>query len=302
MSFPPGCQTCARRRARATRHNIVDKYGYRDELQDIAAAYRDNQMQYDGKIYGFPDDGDVMILYYRKDIFEDPKMKEEFKAKFGYDLHHRRTGTVRSDRSVHHRQDGAQDLWRGLLPYAPYPQYMFQERFRMEGGKFFDANTMKATVNSEVGVKVLRRCWRKTSSCLQEFEQWNFVDNLAAFLQGTTAMTISWPPYGRWAAGYGTSQEALKLGTEVADRRESRLRAHSARSARACRRFRPVDLRRPARTRKPPICSSSGSTARRPASSVFNCPTPCAIRSGPRIMRARRIGRSGQMRQPISTP
>ena len=47
----------------------VDKFGYRDELQDIAAAYRDNQMQYDGKIYGFPDDGDVMLLYYRKDIF-----------------------------------------------------------------------------------------------------------------------------------------------------------------------------------------------------------------------------------------
>ena len=40
-------------------------------------------------------------------------------------------------------------------------------------------------------------------------EQWNFVDNLANFLQGTTAMTISWPPYGRWAAGYGSGEEAL---------------------------------------------------------------------------------------------
>ena len=34
-------------------------------------------------------------------------------------------------------------------------------------------------------------------------------ENLAAFLNGDTAMTISWPPYGRWAAGYGTDQEAL---------------------------------------------------------------------------------------------
>ena len=65
---------------------FVDQFGYRDELQDIAPAYRDNQMTVDGKIYGFPDDGDVMLLYYRKDIFEDPKMMEEFKAKFGYDL------------------------------------------------------------------------------------------------------------------------------------------------------------------------------------------------------------------------
>ena len=32
---------------------------------------------------------------------------------------------------------------------------MFQERFRNEGGKFFDADTMKATINSDAGVKVL---------------------------------------------------------------------------------------------------------------------------------------------------
>ena len=31
-------------------------------------------------------DGDVHLLYYRKDIFEDPANKEEFKAKYGYDL------------------------------------------------------------------------------------------------------------------------------------------------------------------------------------------------------------------------
>ena len=50
----------------------VDKYGYRDELQKIAPTYRDNQMMVDGKIYGFPDDGDVFVFYYRKDIFGDP--------------------------------------------------------------------------------------------------------------------------------------------------------------------------------------------------------------------------------------
>ena len=49
----------------------VDKYGYREELKEIAPTYRDNQMTVNGKIYGFPDDGDVFVLYYRKDIFED---------------------------------------------------------------------------------------------------------------------------------------------------------------------------------------------------------------------------------------
>ena len=49
----------------------VDEYGYREELQEIAPVYRDNQMTVDGTIYGFPDDGDVFVFYYRKDIFEE---------------------------------------------------------------------------------------------------------------------------------------------------------------------------------------------------------------------------------------
>ncbi len=64
----------------------VDKYGFRDELQKIAPTYRDNQMTVDGKIYGFPDDGDLFVLYYRKDLFEDPDNQAAFKAKYGYDL------------------------------------------------------------------------------------------------------------------------------------------------------------------------------------------------------------------------
>ena len=189
---------------------FVQKYSYADELQDIAPAYRDNQMKVDGKIYGFPDDGDVMLLYYRKDIFEDPKMQEAFKAKFGYDLapptdwkQFAEIGQFITDKMA------PTTYGAGFFRAAPYPQYMFQERFRMEGGKFFDAATMKASVNSEVGLKVFQGMLAENKFMPPGVEQWNFVDNLAAFLQGQTAMTISWPPYGRWAAGYGLDQEAL---------------------------------------------------------------------------------------------
>ena len=61
----------------------VDKYGFREELQEIAPVYRDNQMTVDGKIYGFPDDGDVFVLYYRTDVLGDPKIQEAYKAKYG---------------------------------------------------------------------------------------------------------------------------------------------------------------------------------------------------------------------------
>src|SRR6266542_2117210 len=134
----------------------VDKYGYRDELQKIAPTYRDNQMTVNGKIYGFPDDGDVFVLYYRKDILGDAANKQGFKAKYGYDLAPPTTWK-QFDEIGQFLTDKYQPNMYGAAFFrqAPYAQYMFQERFRNEGGKFFDGDTMKATVNSDIGVKVL---------------------------------------------------------------------------------------------------------------------------------------------------
>ena len=178
--------------------DYVDKYGYREELEEIAPVYRDNQMKVGDTIYAFPDDGDVFVFYYRKDIFEEnglepPETWAEF-AEIGQQL---------TD------QYGPDMYGAAFFRDAPYAQFMFQERFRVEGGKFFDEDTMKATVNSDIGVKVFTEMRAENQFMPPGVETWGFVENLAAFLAGDTAMTISWPPYGRWAAGYGTDQEAL---------------------------------------------------------------------------------------------
>jgi multiple sugar transport system substrate-binding protein len=178
--------------------DYVDKYGYREELEEIAPVYRDNQMKVGDTIYAFPDDGDVFVFYYRKDIFEEnglepPETWAEF-AEIGQQL---------TDKY------GPDMYGAAFFRDAPYAQFMFQERFRVEGGKFFDEDTMKATVNSDIGVKVFTEMRAENQFMPPGVETWGFVENLAAFLAGDTAMTISWPPYGRWAAGYGTDQEAL---------------------------------------------------------------------------------------------
>ena len=178
--------------------DYVDKYGYREELQEIAPVYRDNQMKVGDTIYGFPDDGDVFLFYYRTDIFEEnglepPKTWAEFAE----------MGQMLTDKY-------APDMYgAAFFRDAPYTQWMFQERFRVEGGRFFDEETMKATVNDDIGVKVFTEMRAENAFMPAGVETWGFVENLAAFLAGDTAMTISWPPYGRWAAGYGTDDEAL---------------------------------------------------------------------------------------------
>jgi len=92
---------------------------------------------------------------------------------------------------------------------AGYGNFLFQERFRNEGGRFFDGNTMKATINSPVGVKVFEG-WRAENRFMPPgVEKFGFVENLATFVKGESAMTISWPPYGRFAAGYLANEKAL---------------------------------------------------------------------------------------------
>lgn len=188
----------------------VDKYGFREELQKIAPTYRDNQMTVDGKIYGFPDDGDLFILYYRKDLFEDPANREEFKAKYGYDLAAPKTWQEYADIGQFFTDKLAPTTYgAGQFRQPAYSQLLFQERFRVEGGKFFDPETMKATVNSEIGVKVFDGMRADNKFMPPGVESWGFVEALSAFLNGDIAMTISWPPFGRWAAGYGVEEEAL---------------------------------------------------------------------------------------------
>ena len=190
--------------------SYVDKFAYRDELQTIAATYRDNQMTVGGKIYGFPDDGDVFLMYYRKDIFAREDLQKAYKEKFGRDLAVPTTweqfievGQFLTDSLKDEGIYGA-----SMFREAGYGNFMFQERFRNEGGKFFDAD-MKATVNSPAGVKVFKDWVTENKFMPAGVEKFGFVENLAVFLKGESAMTISWPPYGRFAAGYLADEEAL---------------------------------------------------------------------------------------------
>ncbi len=189
----------------------VDRYAFRQELQQIAPTYRDNQMMVNGKIYGFPDDGDVFLLYYRKDIFARDQLKKEFKAKYNYDLAPPKTWKQFDEIGAFltEKLKGEGIYGACFFREAPYTMFMFEERFRVEGGKFFDPGTMKATVNSPIGVKVFSEMRNENRFMPPGVEKFGFVENLAVFLKGQSAMTISWPPYGRFSAGYLASEKAL---------------------------------------------------------------------------------------------
>ena len=166
--------------------------------------------EYKGKIYGFLDDGDVFIFYYRKDLFGDAANMTEFKSRFGYDLTPPATWEQFSQISQFFTEKFAPDLYGSARINSPgLVHYVFEERFRNDGGKFFDADTMKAQINDDIGVATLQAMIDEHEFMPPGVEAWGPNEVLAAWLAGDLAMMVWWPPPGRWSAGYGTEVEAL---------------------------------------------------------------------------------------------
>ena len=75
---------------------------------------------WEGKIVGVPIIAGAQIIFYRKQLFEDPKEKKAFKAKYGYELQPPRTlGEMRDIANFFTRDtdgDGTTDLWGLVFP------------------------------------------------------------------------------------------------------------------------------------------------------------------------------------------
>jgi multiple sugar transport system substrate-binding protein len=197
----------------------IEKYGVKSEFDDINPAFKD-WMSYNGKIYGLVVDGDVLITYYRKDIFENPENQKGFKEKYGYDLGEPKNYKEFGDIACFLTEKYQPAMYGAGVINTGYTFFFFSERFRNNGGRFFDPETMKATVNSEAGVKALTELVEQNKCMSPGIETWGFAENLSALNAGEIAMTISWPPLGRWAQGVNIEDKALSWvpKTTVADK------------------------------------------------------------------------------------
>jgi multiple sugar transport system substrate-binding protein len=189
--------------------SYIDKYMDKSEMQDLAPFYAMDQMV-NGKTYGLFDDGDAFIMYYRKDWFDDKQNQADFKAKFNRDLTPPKTWQEWDEVCGFFTEKfKAQEIYGCGLQRAEGQVFeWFYDHFRINGGKFFDDN-MKATINSEAGVKTLQEMVASNKYMPPGVEKWDFVGVLSAWLSGKVGMIITWPPIGRWSEGYGTSTEQL---------------------------------------------------------------------------------------------
>lgn len=184
--------------------DAIARYGYGEELAGIAPTYLENQARVGDRIYGLPDDGDVFLLFYRRDLFEDAANRAAFEERFGYPLAPPATWQQYDEIAQFFTEKYAPQLYgAGQFRDKVYLHLLFQQRFRAAGGRFFDLETMRATINGPAGIAAFEGMRESNRHMPPGIETWGLLETMSAFLAGETAMLIFWPPMGRWAEGYG---------------------------------------------------------------------------------------------------
>lgn len=188
---------------------VSDEAKEKMQWEDMFDAYTSRQLDWGGVTYGYPWDGDVHMLNYRKDLFADPKHKEAFKAKFGYDLDVPQTWEQYSDIAEYFTGwdwgigDGKNRFGFAELPlrkghgihgfvsravaYAKHPD---------DPAFFFDPETMDARINNPGFVKALEDWVADLAYAPPDFLNMGFVENVAAFAGGSVPFSVNWSDVG----------------------------------------------------------------------------------------------------------
>lgn len=189
----------------------VAHYQVATALADYLPLYRTLGVL-DGRRYGFFDDGDALLLYYRRDLFEDAAKQKAFMARHGRPLGDPRAYDWREfiDVARFFTESYAPDLY-GLAPLTRELCWAcFGYLLRIEGGEFFNPQSMKPMVNSSIGVRAMTNVMEmmRVMVPMGTMEP-HLSASLSAYLSGKAAMAIFWPPLGRLAEQIGHPIEAL---------------------------------------------------------------------------------------------
>ncbi|HEX2973121.1 MAG TPA: extracellular solute-binding protein, partial [Tepidisphaeraceae bacterium] len=190
------------------------------DLDDYLPLYRSIGI-WDGHRYGLFDDGDMLLLYYRRDLFEDERNQRAFESQYGRALGDPRSYDWRQfvDAARFFTKPDGAELY-GMAPMQRELEWAwFQYLLRVNGGEFFDVETMRSMVGAEPGRRALEQL-NQMRRFMPVMSSTNVASTttLGSYLSGRAAMATFWPPLGRLAEGYGQEDAAgnVRARTQVA--------------------------------------------------------------------------------------
>ncbi|MFW6180646.1 MAG: ABC transporter substrate-binding protein [Spirochaetota bacterium] len=197
----------------------------------VAALY-----QWGGKWYGGNNDHDAQVLYYRKDIIEDPEWQARFKQEKGRDMpvdletwedvyevcdffngkDWNGDGTRDNGISLHLKV-GGQGFFHFMAlsaPYVviPYPGEPRTRVTRYHNVYWFDPETMEPLINTPGHVRALEMLLELSKTGSPAMWGWSLGEAWADFLSGNALMTFSWGDVGSLSQDPEQSVIQGKLG------------------------------------------------------------------------------------------
>lgn len=190
--------------------DYIKKYNVESLFDDIIPSIREMYTKWDGKTYAVVCDGDTHSYYYRKDLFNDPVIKADFKSRFGYDLHPARTWEKYVDISKffyetdYVKYGNSENAQRGRM------YYWWANRFLAMGGEWFDEEG-RVGVNSTAGIKALENYKESIEYAPPGVLNFEFSEHQEAWLSGSI------PHYVQWGDGWldGQLSPASKIKGKI---------------------------------------------------------------------------------------
>ena len=175
---------------------LIEEYaseGY--DLEDFIPGLMETYGYYEGSLVAIPYKPDVELLFYRKDIFEDPDVQKAYKEKYGTDL--------RVPETNDEMMQVAEFFTKSKNPDSPveygYSTNMIKSTTRLlffnRGGDDIDEN-MQPNMNNAEGIKALDYVLKLQEYAPAEWLQMGWDEANQFFANGNAAMMEQWP--GLW--------------------------------------------------------------------------------------------------------
>ena len=201
----------------------MDPYTYLmdPKLNDIPTSLRELYCFYNGKLYSLPEDGDLHVLYYRKDLIENPIERKAFKAKYGYELGVPQTWKQAIDFAQFFTRKKGEMLagkkltenfyGTGMMLSRLWAPEEFIDRFAAFHGAYFDDN-LNPGINSEAGVKALNIIKELLPYAPPDVLSYGYFELRNAFLGGHLASMLQFTDI--WKFSWDASQSVVigKIG------------------------------------------------------------------------------------------
>lgn len=191
-------------------------------LNDVITAFRKLYLGWAGHTYALPEDGDVHLFIYRKDLLNNPAEQAAFKAKYGRKLTVPRTWDQYLQVGQFFTRKAGQKLAGKTLkrPFYGCAEYgqrgfsfaWFVNRWASSGQVYFDQN-MKPEIDSPQAIKALQNMVDAVKTCSPP-DVLNFgYDQLRdSLIKGQSFMVVQWSDVPKKGADPAQSSVVGKLG------------------------------------------------------------------------------------------